>query len=184
MKRKILILPLLVFGLSFLFSISCNKKDCSTPSYTIGQSFGGGKIFYIDKSGLHGLIASISDQSTAATYYNGSYITTNAISTTDGSANTTLIISVQGNIVIYAAKLCRDFSGGGFNDWFLPSKDQLNTLYSQKAIVGGFANEYYWSSTEFNNELAWSQVFGGVIDGNQYNFSKGLIGRVRAIRAF
>jgi hypothetical protein len=80
--------------------------------------------------------------------------------------------------------VCTEYNGAGFKDCFLASKDQLNELYLQRTIVGGFANEYYWSSTEFDKQNAWSQVFGGTIGGNQYSYSKGLIGHVRAIRAF
>ena len=190
-------------GVLSFFLVACEKPGSIIPpqdvsSFVIGQNYGGGKIFYIDKSGMHGLIASSSDQSTGTTYivdksigttsivYNlvWDYVTTNATSTTDGSKNTTMIINVQGNQGVYAANLCRDYNGGGFIDWFLPSKDQLNELYIQKTIIGGFADFYYWSSTEFDNNNAWSQVFGGILNGNQYHYSKGLIGHVRAIRAF
>ena len=35
-----------------------------------------------------------------------------------------------------------------YGDWYLPSKVELNLLYNQKNVVGGFANNFYWSSTE------------------------------------
>jgi len=111
-------------------------------------------------------------------------VVTNASSTTDGLSNTNTIINVLGNSGSYAAKLCRDYNGGGKNDWFLPSKDQLNTLYGQKALVGGFTSDHlYWSSTEYNDEYAWAQYF---LEGSQSLGGKtyGAVTGVRAVRAF
>ena len=68
-----------------------------------------------------------------------------------------------------------------YGDWYLPSKVELNLLYKEKSVVGGFANNYYWSSTEDYSYYAWLQYFG---DGTQYNYDKGFPDRVRAVRAF
>lgn len=157
----------------------------STQSTTffIGQNYGGGIIFYIDGTGQHGLISSFSDQFSGIIWYNGSFVTTGATSTIDGSANTNLIINVQGlGMGTYAARICREYNGGGFTDWFLPAKDQLNILYSQKIVVGGFTSSAnYWSSTEYDSDLAWLQYF---LNGIQFFFNKSSWNNVRAIRAF
>ena len=65
-----------------------------------------------------------------------------------GLANTIAIINVQGNIGGYAAKLCRDYRGGGYTDWYLPSTDELFLLFLNQTIVGGFVRDIYWSSSE------------------------------------
>ena len=153
-------------------------------TYTIGQSFGGGKIFYVDGTGKHGLIVAINDQSLSAEFWdNGSHIQTNATSTTDGLANTTQIINVIGNTGTYAAKLCKDYQGGGFNDWFLPAIDQLSNLYSQRNVLGGGFSDNYWSSTEstpiFNNVQIFNFLTG--VKTTQSRVAKSW---VRAIRAF
>ena len=49
-----------------------------------------------------------------------------------GAANTQKIIAVQGRTYNYAALVCANYSGGGYSDWFLPSKDELFLLYQQK----------------------------------------------------
>ena len=89
-------------------------------TFTVGQTFGGGKIFYIDGTGQHGLIVAPSDQSLTPQPFSlgtfGTHVTTGATSSSNGSSNTTLIISIQGNTGSYAAKLCRDYRGGGFSD--------------------------------------------------------------------
>jgi len=83
----------------------------------------------------------------------------------------------------------------GFDDWFLPSKDELNLMWENLADtagdnntgpsapdnIGGFAKVFYWSSTEISSNFAWVQDFN---DGIQYNFFKSNIIHVRAVRAF
>jgi hypothetical protein len=97
-----------------------------------------------------------------------------------GSANTTAIISSQENTGSYAAKLCRDYTGGGYGDWYLPSKDELNKLYINRIAIGGFSLGYYWSSSESTTNDAIILYF----DGNYFDRTKSIEYRVRAIRTF
>jgi Protein of unknown function (DUF1566) len=157
----------------------------SPATFTIGQVFGGGIIFYVDGTGQHGLIASASDQSIGLKWNNTSLVTTNAtgFAIGTGSANTTTIINVQGT-GLYAASLCRQFfNGGGFNDWYLPSLFELNQLFLQKTVVGGFTNDFYWSSSESSSTAAWVINFGAS-GQNQQSFTKSANYFVRAIRSF
>jgi hypothetical protein len=48
-----------------------------------------------------------------------------------------------------AAKLCDDLVDGGYADWYLPSSDELYKLYLNKDIIGGFVQNYYWSSSKY-----------------------------------
>ena len=70
---------------------------------------------------------------------------------------------------------------GGYSDWYLPSKDELNKLYINRVAIGGFANNAYWSSTENDNFNAWLQDFFN--GGQDYN-GKFSTYYVRAVRAF
>jgi hypothetical protein len=99
----------------------------------------------------------------------------------------------------YAAKYAEDLSCSGVDDWFLPSKDELDLAYNrlaqnrvggQNTPVGGFNKGYYWTSSDYNNSTAWSQYF---MDGQQFDRVQTLSGnrlppanpfRVRPIRAF
>ena len=147
----------------------------------VGDSYGGGIVFWLDGSG-GGLIAAIADQGTFA-WWNGSNTATGATATAlgTGSANTTAIIASQGNTGAYAAKICRDYDGGDYDDWFLPSKDELEKLYDNRAVIGAYVGEWHWSSSQTANSMAWGKNFH---NGLQIPWSKGAVLRVRAIRAF
>jgi len=81
------------------------------------------------------------------------------------AGNTAAIVAALGNAepyankTDYAAKICYDLVLNGYDDWFLPSKDELNLMYEQKGVIGGFAGAYYWSSSEYFLNYAWSQYF-------------------------
>ena len=72
-------------------------------------------------------------------------------------------------------------SGVLYDDWYLPSTDELNLLYIQRTSVGGFVVGYYWSSSEINATSAWLQFF---IDGYQGGGTKNTAYYVRPVRAF
>ena len=98
-----------------------------------------------------------------------------------GSANTNAIIAQNGAGSTYAAGLARAYSGGGYSDWYLPSRDELNQLYLNQVAIGGFGSAFYWSSSEYVPYAALSQAFDS---GGQYNGNKSGASRVRAVRAF
>lgn len=113
--------------------------------------------------------------------------TSTAIGT--GAANTAAIIAEYGDAepyegkTDYAAKLCADLSLNGYDDWFLPSKDELNELYLQRATVGGFSSDDYWSSSENSYRDAWAQVFSVGGQSSDAKFAN-LTWHVRPVRAF
>ena len=148
----------------------------------IGDSYQGGIIFWLDDTGQHGLIAATTDQSIAALWLDTSYVRTNGVRDGIGAGmyNTERIIAKQG-INPYAAQLCAKYQGGGYGDWYLPSKYELNLLSLQYTKVGGFSYARYWSSTEYDSTLAWSNN----IQLNREQYENKFTGnRVRAIRAF
>jgi hypothetical protein len=81
-----------------------------------------------------------------------------------------------------AAKVAKNYSLNGYVDWFLPSVDELNLLYQQRAVVGGFYNDIYWSSTEQDDVFAWGQYF--IFPSSPGYTFKDIPLRVRAVRAF
>jgi hypothetical protein len=159
----------------------------------VGAAYQGGKIAYIlqdvdlgyDPNITHGIIAATSDQGQIK-WHNDSNTTTGATETDIGTgfSNTIAIITSQGATTTdYAAGLARAYAGGGYTDWYLPSKDELNKLYLNRVAIGGFAANNYWSSTEFGNDRAWRQNFSSG-SGYQSDYLKNFTFYVRAIRAF
>lgn len=98
-----------------------------------------------------------------------------------GRVNTGIIVDACGTDS--AAGRAAAYRGGGKSDWFLPSKDELNQLWSSKSVVSGIADGSYWSSSQNANFTvsAWCQTFANGTQGDNYKDDGGL---VRPIRAF
>jgi hypothetical protein len=187
----------------------------------VGDEYGGGKVFYIFgpsdngyiKGQTHGLIAATVDQTTDAgvkwfpdKFYGatGTYIGLGLPNTLGIIA--AAVITGTTNMSSFAAGLANSYRGGGYVDWYLPSKDELNLLYQAKDAIGGFATSghpTYWSSTQkggisFTNfssfangvESARTQFFftttgsDGKVSGTQSDLGINNPRRVRAIRMF
>lgn len=122
----------------------------------VGEQQDGGVIFYVDATGQAGLVAATADEPGGAAYTWGNAITQ-----------------------------CQNKDGG--NGWFLPTRTQLTLLWTNRYAIdsndanGGFADGYYWSSTELSAVVAWGQDF---ISGYQGSVNKGINFRVRCVRAF
>jgi hypothetical protein len=166
-----------------------NGPTGAYPVHTIGESYGGGIVFYVYDGGHHGLIAATADQSTGMRWYAGT--NTNTMAMTDGvgagKENTKLIIANQGygDGTTYAARVCNEYSvtvgGVIYGDWHLPSSEELRLLYLQRAAVGGFTPDSYWTSIEASD--AHAAAFNFYSGFNLYANKTSTL-RVRAVRAF
>ena len=81
-----------------------------------------------------------------------------------------------------ALDVAKNYKGGGFSDWYLPTRSELNLIY-QNLVKTGFLNDqsWYWSSSQYDNRYSWYQRFR---DGSQDYGGKNGTSSVRAVRAF
>ena len=177
-------------GSHLCFTVGGVRKwvTLETPSYTIGDTYQGGIVLYITApvagatSGTAGLISKTTDGGQLGW---GCYET--AISGADGTSigtgnqNTIDIHNAGCSHVPAAANYCYDLTDGTYSDWWLPSKDELNRMYVQKSIIGGFAASNYWSSSEHSSNDSWGLYFPVGDQNYSYKFYNHY---VRAVRGF
>ena len=173
---------------------------------TIGSSYGGGKVAYVYQNGDPGyssssipvLIAANADQvgnlgsGTALWSISGAsgvaqkvgLIGSSYEALGAGLSNTNAIITAYGT-GNYAAKFARDYTDGTYNDWYMPSINELGKLYLNRVAIGGFSTQYYWSSTEVQETptqiSGYSWSFNGA--GNDKHMdTKAWNMKIRAVR--
>jgi hypothetical protein len=170
----------------------------------VGEYFGGGVVFHVfrDSAGAeHGLIVALTDQSNDALPWSNvvtvnigsSVFPVGAQSFWDGKSNTNVIVSLPGH-TNSAAKLCMEFRGGNYNDWYLPSVNELTKLFNNSYDVQKKLSQIngaillhqiypYWSSSEWSWDFVWIVSFKGGANLSDKN-RNGVYTYVRAIRAF
>jgi hypothetical protein len=140
----------------FLIYIVSSAQTTGSGIYVTGLNESmGGYIFYLTPDGKHGLVAATRDQSLSSDWY----LAQDFISNPDN----------------------HNADGKKFTDWRLPTKFELNLMYTQKTAIGAFVDDFYWSSVANGSTSAWLQNFS---DGKQDYGSKDSSNNIRAVRAF
>jgi len=208
------LLKINVAGVSYRFEGWNTQADGTGTTYTQGQTFmmgtadvtvytkwtayalkdngpAGGLICYDKGSysdGWRYLEAAPCDQTSRAW---GTY--SHTVAGADGTGigtgkQNTLDIIASDTLIDKAADECADYSidNGGvtYDDWFLPSKGELNLLWMNlyKQNVGDFTDGNYWCSSEYDPDKAWVQTFSNGGQNLGYKYTNSI--RVRAVRSF
>jgi hypothetical protein len=161
MKKTVIIILVLFLAKS----LQASALNDSNDSVRLGDYIYGGIVFWIDASGQHGLICSKSDQAVGILW-------------SENLANS----------------VCKEYSvtegGKKYDDWYLPSKEELFKIYTNFGIIDKTASANGGSAFVINNELspteycnspAWDQIFNYGYQDYDYKNSKF---NVRAIRSF
>jgi len=175
----------------------------TVTQHTVGETYGGGVIFYVYDNGQHGLIAANADVSintnpnlcwsypgpsprTAGAFANGIRA---------GQTNTAAILAMQATMLpsnpmvyvlsaAYAAVNFSDVDANGvrYGDWYIPSQFEMVLMSSSTATITGFSKSNpYWSSTEVIDNINYAYM---VVNGSLSVQDKRSGFRVRPIRAF
>jgi hypothetical protein len=174
-------------------TLSAQVSALQSPA-AVGDLRAGGVVFWVDSTGLHGLVCALSDYGTTVEWgcygtdlpnvpnvpYNGGNPSGLGAEIGDGINNTNNILNDCPSAP--AAVAARSLGP----EWFLPSAKELNQMYINKTTLedaAGFTafSSSYWSSTENNIDNAWFQIF---INGYQSDYNKNDPNSVRAVRAF
>jgi len=164
---------------------------CAMQTYKIGDCGPARGIVFYDKKdnkdGWRYMEAAPNNLQNAEWGLDGENLVGTNIKIGFGKQNTELIIKaldLRGESGT-AVQLCKEYTLNGYNDWFLPSKNELLKLYKnlKENNLGNFTSDWfwYWSSSQENSDYAWLHRFS---DGVQYACGKNFTGSVRAVRVF
>ena len=166
------------------------KRKTNADKLKIGSSYAGGIVFYIDESGKNGLVCADMDQGIATWGSKGEIgVKENHIKFNgkgSGLENTKRIVelaswfiskgffSTTKQAIPTAARLCLELNYNGYNDWYLPTKRELELMHRNLNLnnVGNFSENYYWSSVESHEEYADVQFFHSPIRCPKWNGGK------------
>lgn len=155
-------------GFSAGASIPPPVDPCS-GSPTAGTVCSDGTVYAgLTPDGNVKMYTTASDNSTGVPWNNGNnanYTNVGATSWTSGATNTTTLVgadadsSTGGTQPHQAAQICDNLVANGHTDWYLPSRDEMAILNTNKAAIGNFTTNVYWTSTQFSTTNAYAYAF-------------------------
>ena len=156
-------------------TLSWSTPSSGSTTYSVGDMVQGGKVFWVDSTGQHGLVVDLEDAGgssamdwNAGTTSSGLNLETLAQSSGmyAGKMNTAIIIAAHAaaanNGNNFAARACNEYTytqnGVEYSDWYLPSKDELHIIKTSGVGAPNLYPYNYWSSTEHDANNAYSEV--------------------------
>ena len=189
-------------GTTYGNEISFTTIATNSALFHLGQYYGGGIIFYIDNSGKHGLIMDTIDlENIYSTSPYGSFLDNFLRDGVDPSPYSTLVTSSQigtgrTNTSVLLSNigadcppvyLCKMSNRAGYNDWYLPSFEELKLMFRQNYLSKTFFRDYEIEANYHNSTLQsgyYTYTYVNMKSGLSYNATNLYQGRTRAIRSF
>ena len=146
-----------------LRSGSVDQREDTTEAsgyHYVGEYWGGGVVFEVwtgSDGKQHGLIVSLEDQSDSIQMHLDGIIIDIEDSEWNGQLSTSRIAASATN-PLNAASVCQNYRGGGYNDWYLPSKQETTTLLNAASVVNRTLDTIPDAQTVFTNRIL-SPVF-------------------------
>ena len=170
--------------------------------YTIGETGpGGGRVFYrtsggftfyrtrTDTVGVTRHYLEVAPVNASSGTHWGTSVDLRDLETAIGTGLKNNLRILQQNPQAGASAVCRNYTNNGFNDWFLPSQNELTQLYNNRTAVGishsSFNNAYYWASNQGTSaSTAQDGRWRNFYSGDTNLGSKSLMYIARPVRAF
>jgi tetratricopeptide (TPR) repeat protein len=169
------------------------KNKVESDALKIGITYAGGIVFYLDKTGKHGLVCAEKDFGSAiwgcyAEYYPSSFRGTNVkigasgngVADGSGMRNTKIIVDKASwfiergfwgpskKTMPTAAQLCLESNHNGFTDWYLPTISELELMYKNLKEKNNFKELFYATSKYDNSVWYWSSTEHYLVDDAWY----------------
>jgi len=178
-------------GVTPIINSPMNVNAIALRPIIVGEFHEGGVVFFVDDSSIHGLVCTTQSIGNFIWGCPGTEINGADDLEIGGGQQNTLDILNGCNQTRIAAKACDVLVLNGFDDWFLPSKLELNEMAINRDIIsatsigngGNLLSGKYWCSSEFDSNTALRRT----IDGVAISFAvvgKDETAHVRAVRAF
>ena len=159
-------------------------------AYTLDQNVGYGIVGYIAPDGT-GFIVSPEIPSLNGWGCNGVNVTGTSTALGTGMANTAAIMACSSGTTT-AASVAASYTGGGFNDWYLPSSGDWAQIAANYYWYGLLGYKMYYTSSQFGTMYTFatayfntgSQAYGINLDRVPTTSDLTYMSGIRAIRSF
>lgn len=170
-----------------------DEIEANTRFPVIGEFYGGGycigsiTIDDDEDQGTYAIImAEPAGQSSSRQWKTGATATAGTTSLDNGLRNTLAMIA-NNEAAHPAAAHCHNYDGGGFNDWYLPSKAELQLYWTNRAELAALSisgSSYYWTSTQDTTANAWRQYMSNGAQASASKTTNYAVRPVRRVRIF
>ncbi len=160
-----------------------NDPYSAESTHYIGEYYGGGIVFHVSEDGQHGLICAVVDESTRKQRQNNAF--TDTINFSGGVAGGKILTEgtiTSGDTETEYVPVLADRRDDNLSDWELATRYDLNKLYLNRHVIGGYGDfATGWKKIEVSSLNTWFQSF---MTGARFTNGKDDQVYVRVVRKF